>query len=551
MSALGGLLDAVTADPGVARVVEAGRAGTVETLDVVAAGALRPFVVAALAAQRPSGAGRPVLAVTATTREAEDLAAALRCLVPAAEVAEFPAWETLPHERLSPRSDTVGRRLAVLRRLAHPVPGDPEAGPVRRGRRALPRAAAADRAPGSATSSRCGLAPGDDVAMDGLVRRLVEIGYTRTDLVDKPRRARGARRHPRRVPTGRRAPAAAGVLRRHRRGGPLLQGRRPAQPRGGAAGPVGAAVPRAAADPRGPRAGAVRWRSSAYPALADLLGQLAEGMPVEGMESLAPVLADGMDLLLDVLPAGAARRAACDPERVRARAADLVATSRGVPRGLVGGGRVGRGSGRGSGRRCGGERRSTWARRPTAPSARSARTRPRRGGRGSRCRRSGATRSSRTARTPRATSVRRRHRRGGSGRALPRRYRPHDSTTCARGWREGWRVVAGHRGPRAGAAAGRAAPRRPTSAPGWSPRSTRAGAGLLHVTTGLVEDGFVWRRRAARGADRVRPGRAADRRRQDMRRLPSRRARRRRPAAAACRATTWCTSSTASAGTSR
>ena len=32
-------------------------------------------------------------------------------------VVEFPSWETLPHERLSPRSDTVGRRLAVLRRL--------------------------------------------------------------------------------------------------------------------------------------------------------------------------------------------------------------------------------------------------------------------------------------------------------------------------------------------------------------------------------------------------------------------------------------------------
>ncbi|WP_298273876.1 hypothetical protein, partial [uncultured Bradyrhizobium sp.] len=33
-----------------------------------------------------------------------------------------PSWETLPHERLSPRSDTVGRRLAVLRRLRHPDP---------------------------------------------------------------------------------------------------------------------------------------------------------------------------------------------------------------------------------------------------------------------------------------------------------------------------------------------------------------------------------------------------------------------------------------------
>jgi len=65
-----------------------------------------------------------VLAVTATGREAEDLASALSSLLPPDSVAEFPAWETLPHERLSPRSDTVGRRLAVLRRIAHPSADD-------------------------------------------------------------------------------------------------------------------------------------------------------------------------------------------------------------------------------------------------------------------------------------------------------------------------------------------------------------------------------------------------------------------------------------------
>ena len=48
-------------------------------------------LVAALARSRPEGAGRTVLAVTATGREAEDLAAALRCFIPAQAVAEFPA----------------------------------------------------------------------------------------------------------------------------------------------------------------------------------------------------------------------------------------------------------------------------------------------------------------------------------------------------------------------------------------------------------------------------------------------------------------------------
>src|SRR5690606_40660422 len=86
------------------------------------------FTIAALARDT----ARPVLAVTATGREAEDLAAALRSLLPPEGIVEYPSWETLPHERLSPRSDTVGRRLAVLRRLAHPRPDDPDTGPDRK-----------------------------------------------------------------------------------------------------------------------------------------------------------------------------------------------------------------------------------------------------------------------------------------------------------------------------------------------------------------------------------------------------------------------------------
>ncbi|WP_414720725.1 transcription-repair coupling factor [Streptomyces sp.] len=67
--------------------------------------------------------------------------------------------------------------------------------------------------------------------------------------------------------------------------------------------------------------------AEAHPELRELLDKIAEGIAVEGMESLAPVLVDDMELLLDVLPAGA-MAVVCDPERVRTRAADLVATSR-------------------------------------------------------------------------------------------------------------------------------------------------------------------------------------------------------------------------------
>ena len=92
-------------------------------LDLTAPSGLRPLALAALAQERF------VLAVTATGRDGEDLAEALSSLLGPQAVAFYPSWETLPHERLSPRADTVGRRLAILRRLAHPE--EYAAGPLR------------------------------------------------------------------------------------------------------------------------------------------------------------------------------------------------------------------------------------------------------------------------------------------------------------------------------------------------------------------------------------------------------------------------------------
>ena len=72
------------------------------------------------------------------------------------------------------------------------------------------------------------------------------------------------------------------------------------------------------------RAGAL---AEQHPGLADVLGQLAEGIAVEGMESLAPILVDDMELLLDSLPGGSLV-VLQDPERVRTRSHDLVDTSK-------------------------------------------------------------------------------------------------------------------------------------------------------------------------------------------------------------------------------
>jgi transcription-repair coupling factor (superfamily II helicase) len=65
---LSGLVDAVLADPTLDEAIADAREGVVRSLDLTGPPAVRPFVVDGLVR-----AGRTVLAVTATAREAEDL----------------------------------------------------------------------------------------------------------------------------------------------------------------------------------------------------------------------------------------------------------------------------------------------------------------------------------------------------------------------------------------------------------------------------------------------------------------------------------------------
>ncbi|MEP6844111.1 MAG: hypothetical protein ABJA11_11340, partial [Pseudolysinimonas sp.] len=67
---------------------------------------MRVPLLAALLERRaasPDGSGGPqaLLAITATSRESEGVLAAFRSYLPGATVLSLPAWETLPHERLS------------------------------------------------------------------------------------------------------------------------------------------------------------------------------------------------------------------------------------------------------------------------------------------------------------------------------------------------------------------------------------------------------------------------------------------------------------------
>ncbi len=79
----------------------------------VAEGA-RPFLVAGLATL---GSRAPILVVTATANEAERYASDLGTWLGEGQVALFAAWETLPFERVSPATETMGGRLAVLEAL--------------------------------------------------------------------------------------------------------------------------------------------------------------------------------------------------------------------------------------------------------------------------------------------------------------------------------------------------------------------------------------------------------------------------------------------------
>ncbi|MHB1065705.1 MAG: transcription-repair coupling factor, partial [Georgenia sp.] len=126
---LTGLLPLLRTDPAIAAATETAHGPVLPPQVMINA----PLGVrAALVTEIVSGdGGRPVVVVTATGREADEAAANLRNYLGYDEVAIFPAWETLPHERLSPRSDTVARRLAVLRRLAHPTPDGGPAGEIR------------------------------------------------------------------------------------------------------------------------------------------------------------------------------------------------------------------------------------------------------------------------------------------------------------------------------------------------------------------------------------------------------------------------------------
>ncbi|HEX2193128.1 MAG TPA: CarD family transcriptional regulator, partial [Acidimicrobiales bacterium] len=134
----------------------------------------RAFVTAGLATL---SSRHPLLVAVPTTADAERLTSDLRAFLGPDSVDLFPAWETLPFERVSPGVETMGRRLRALWRLRKPE-----------------RSARVLVAPVRALVQRLGphveevepvvVRVGEVVDPDDLVERLVATGYRREYVVE-------------------------------------------------------------------------------------------------------------------------------------------------------------------------------------------------------------------------------------------------------------------------------------------------------------------------------------------------------------------------------
>ena len=256
----------------------------------------------------------PVLVVTASTRRSEELVDEIASYIGRDAVALFPAWETLPHEKLSPKSDTVAARakalatigdhrvlLTSIRGLIQPIVSDLL-------EHDFPR-----------------LTLGTEISMDALVSQLVFLGFTRTDLVE--RRGEFALRggiidifpadfdHPIRIDFfGDEIEELAYFTVADQRTYKPFVGELIIYP----------CRELLLTDEVKKRAAYI---ASEFPALNEIASKLTEGIPVEGMESLIGLLSAELKSLLDFLPEDFTIMILDEP-RIHSRALDLIETNK-------------------------------------------------------------------------------------------------------------------------------------------------------------------------------------------------------------------------------
>ena len=254
----------------------------------------------------------PLVVVTASSRRANELKDELDTYLGAGTVLELPPWETLPHEKLSPKSDTVANRIKVLSNL--------------------------ESAKIIVTSVRALIQPiapleidlmkieiDDEISMEKLIGHLVLLGFARTDLVE--RRGDFAVRggildlflpdqdHPIRIDFfGDQIEEIAWFT---------VADQRTFEPVVGEVTiyPCREILLTEAIKDR------ARYLTAAYPEVSEITTKLAQGIYVDGMESLQGLLRSDLTSLVELLPPQF-QVVLIDEPRVRSRALDLVSTNK-------------------------------------------------------------------------------------------------------------------------------------------------------------------------------------------------------------------------------
>ena len=256
----------------------------------------------------------PLLIVTSSSRKASEIKDELVTYHGDDAAVEFPPWETLPHEKLSPKSDTVAARAKVLTGIA-------DRSIVITSVRALIQPISQQIAHFQAIELELGL----EISMDKLLTTLTLLGYNRTDLVEK------------------RGDYAV-------RGG-IVDLFLPDQDHPFRIDFFGDEIEELAwftvADQRtyAPVVGAIaiypcrellitekvrnkaRHLAVRYPQVAEMAAKISEGIYVDGMESLMGLLEDDLTSLIDLLPKNF-EVVLIDEQRIASRGLDLINTNK-------------------------------------------------------------------------------------------------------------------------------------------------------------------------------------------------------------------------------
>lgn len=274
-----------------------------------------PIAIAAIAKL-----GGVNLVIVPSSRQADEVLETISELASEVEVISLPSWETLPHERLSPSAETIGRRLKALHRM-HEVRSGVDHPVVIL---ISVRAALQPVIGGLEDHPPFTLERGKNYLLPELGLKLIELAYERVDMVT--RRGEFAIRggildvFPTTSEHALRLEFFGDELEDIREFSVADQRSIPSN--------VNQVEMYAARELLITPSVAQRAREMAaeFPNLREMLEKISNGIPAEGMESLAPVLVPKLGPITEYLPKSA-RVILVDPEKLAARAESLVQTN--------------------------------------------------------------------------------------------------------------------------------------------------------------------------------------------------------------------------------